>query len=655
MKRLGYSLLYLASVHIIALVIFFIFRITLFFSIGYEFPEGIEFTTKSIAFIKGLWFDNVIACYIMALPLVIMCIANLFNKIPKSIFNTCTTTLGILYSVTFLVSAANIPYFDYFFNNINSSIFNWMGYGATTGGMIFEESSYYLPIIGFLIIVILFWFVLIKIANKFHSITSHLYPPKGLKGYTFAFLAGAICISLCIFGIRGRTGYNPIKVSQAYYCQDPFLNQLGINPTFNLLTSTLDDMRKENKPIELISDDVAIKNAQTLLNRQGINDISPIARRIQSNDSIKCAKNIVIILMESMSAHLMKSFGQEKDLTPFLDSLYNTSLSFKNFYSSGLHTNHGIYATLYSFPTIMKRNAMKGTTIPVYSGLPTVLAENGYHNMFFMTHESQYDNMNGFFRTNGFHEIYAEENYPAEKRVNSFGVQDDFLFSYALPIISERSNTGKPFFTVLLTISNHPPYIVPPHFLPKNKELQDQIVEFADRSICDFMEKAKKEPWYDNTIFVLLGDHGKLVGTPECEMPQSYNHVPLIIHGKDITPEIRNDFAGQIDVAPTILGMLGIGYTQNNFGIDLNKEERPYAFYTTDRHIAARDSSRLYIYEPSEDIEFFYSLVNGELLETECDSTYQEMRNYCFSMLQSAQFLAKNKLTVDKGEEKANK
>ena len=655
MKRLGYSLLYLASVHIIALVIFFIFRITLFFSIGYEFPEGIEFTTKSIAFIKGLWFDNVIACYIMALPLVIMCIANLFNKIPKSIFNTCTTTLGILYSVTFLVSAANIPYFDYFFNNINSSIFNWMGYGATTGGMIFEESSYYLPIIGFLIIVILFWFVLIKIANKFHSITSHLYPPKGLKGYTFAFLAGAICISLCIFGIRGRTGYNPIKVSQAYYCQDPFLNQLGINPTFNLLTSALDDMRKENNPIELISDDNAIKNAQALLNRQGINNISPIARKIESTDSINNDKNVVIILMESMSAHLMKSFGQEKDLTPFLDSLYNTSLSFKNFYSSGLHTNHGIYATLYSFPTIMKRNAMKGTTIPVYSGLPTVLAENGYHNMFFMTHESQYDNMNGFFRTNGFHEIYAEENYPAEKRVNSFGVQDDFLFSYALPIISERSNTGKPFFTVLLTISNHPPYIVPPHFLPKNKELQDQIVEFADRSICDFMEKAKKEPWYDNTIFVLLGDHGKLVGTPECEMPQSYNHVPLIIHGKDITPEIRNDFAGQIDVAPTILGMLGIGYTQNNFGIDLNKEERPYAFYTTDKHIAARDSSRLYIYEPSEDIEFFYSLVNGELLETECDSTYQEMRNYCFSMLQSAQFLAKNKLTVDKGEEKANK
>lgn len=655
MKRLGYSLLYLASVHIIALVIFFIFRISLFFSIGYEFPLEIGFTTKSIAFIKGLWFDNVIACYIMVLPLVIVCIASLFKKIPKAIFNTCTIILGVLFSVTFLISAANIPYFDYFFNNINSSIFNWMGYGTTTGGMIFEEASYYIPIIGFIIIVVLFWFVLIKITNKFYFITTQLFPPKGLKDYAFVTLIIIGCISLCIFGIRGRTGYNPIKVSQAYYCQDPFLNQLGINPTFNLLTSTLDDMRKENKPIELIPDNVAIKNTQTLLNRQGIDNISPIARKIETNDSILNRKNIVLILMESMSAHLMKSFGQEKELTPYLDSLYNTSLSFKNFYSSGLHTNHGIYATLYSFPTIMKRNAMKGTTIPVYSGLPTVLAENGYHNMFFMTHESQYDNMNGFFHTNGFHEIYAEENYPTEKRVNSFGVQDDFLFSYALPIISERANTGKPFFTVLLTISNHPPYIVPPHFAPKNKELQDQIVEFADWSINEFMNKAKEESWYDNTIFVFLGDHGKLVGTPECEMPQSYNHVPLIIHGKDITPEIRNDFAGQIDVAPTILGMLGFNYTQNNFGIDLNKEKRPYAFYTTDKHIAARDSSRLYIYEPSEKLEFFYTLSNSGMIEAECDSTFKEMKNYCFSMLQSAQFLAKNKLTLDKEEEKASK
>ena len=244
----------------------------------------------------------------------------------------------------------------------------------------------------------------------------------------------------------------------------------------------------------------------------------------------------------------MESFGSNKSLTPFLDSLYHQSLSFSHFYSSGIHTNHGMYSTLYSFPAIMKRNAMKGSVIPVYSGLPTILKDNGYQNLFFMTHESQYDNMNAFFRTNGFDEIYAQENYPAEKVVNSFGVQDDFLYQYALPILNKKATSGRPFFTVLLSISNHPPYIIPDYFKPHSDKPEDQIVEYADWSIKQFITEAEKQPWFDNTIFVLLGDHGKLVDSPESEIPQSYNHIPLMIYGKGIQPEIRAQFGGQIDV-----------------------------------------------------------------------------------------------------------
>ena len=178
---------------------------------------------------------------------------------------------------------------------------------------------------------------------------------------------------------------------------------------------------------------------------------------LQAADTLP-RRNVVMVLMESMSASLMQRFGQSERLTPYLDSLYRESLSFANFYSAGNHTNHGLYATLYSFPSVMKRNAMKGSVIPTYSGLPTVLRDNGYDTMFFMTHESQYDNMNAFFRTNGYEEIYSQENYPADKVVNGFGVQDDYLFSYALPVLNRHAATGKPFFATLLTISNHPPY-----------------------------------------------------------------------------------------------------------------------------------------------------------------------------------------------------
>lgn len=529
-KRFGLSLLYLLTIHIGALFFFFLFRFILFVSTGHQFSGNIQnnIALQAIAFIKGVWFDNVIACYVLLLPLVVLWVAGICNYTAKWLYRSTAAYFITLYSLAFIISAANIPYFSYFFKTINSSIYNWFGYGATTAGMIFGETSFYFPIfLGLVSILISGWGITASSAY-FYRLSIKVPNTVSSIQRISVFITGVACIGLCLFGIRGRMGYNPIKVSQAYYCEDPFLNQLGVNPVFNLLTSTLDDNRKENRYLHLMPEQEAIEEVQKLLGRKGITQISPIAREIKQSADTTTFRNVVLIFMESMSANLMESFGSNKSLTPFLDSLYHQSLSFSHFYSSGIHTNHGMYSTLYSFPAIMKRNAMKGSVIPVYSGLPTILKDNGYQNLFFMTHESQYDNMNAFFRTNGFDEIYAQENYPAEKVVNSFGVQDDFLYQYALPILNKKATSGRPFFTVLLSISNHPPYIIPDYFKPHSDKPEDQIVEYADWSIKQFMTEAEKQPWFDNTIFVLLGDHGKLVDSPESEIPQSYNHIPLI-------------------------------------------------------------------------------------------------------------------------------
>ena len=162
------------------------------------------------------------------------------------------------------------------------------------------------------------------------------------------------------------------------------------------------------------------------------------------------------------------------------------------------------------------------------------------------------------------------------------------------------------------------------------------------------MESARKEPWFDNTIFVLLADHGKMVGKADCELPQSYNHIPFIIHGKDIAPQERTDFAGQVDVAPTLLGMLGISYTQNNFGINLMKERRPAMFYTADNTVAARDSLHLYVYDPVVQKEFCYDTSSGQPVPTAMNDTFRELKNYCFSMLQTTECMVLHNQTTDK-------
>lgn len=580
MKRYLYALRYLISIHVLGLILFTAFRLILFLQ-GYEYlmDEEISVFTRLEAFVRGLWLDNVVACYISILPLVIVSICSLIGYFGKNLYRGIHIFFSVFYVVAFAISAADIPYFAYFFKHINASIFNWFGYTGTT----------------------------------------------------------------C-----GRMGYNPIKVSAAYYCNNTFLNQLGISPSFNLLRSSLEASKSENREIDLMDEKEAISTVRRELNiTDSLPDISPIARKIE-NPEQPSRKNVVLVFMESMSAELLGHFGNPEHLTPFLDSIAVRSLCFNRFFSAGTHTNHAIHSVLYSYPALMKRNSMKGAVIPFFAGLPTILQDNGYRTLFFMTHESQYDNMNGYLRTNGFDRIFAQEDYPKDKVVNSFGVQDDFLYQYALPILTETADEGQPFFAVLLSISNHPPYVIPKDFKTHSSTDEHRIVEFADHALKEFIDEAKQQEWFDNTIFVFVGDHGKIVGTPRSDMPLSFNHVPLFIYSPSfIEPRQIQDLGGQVDIAPTILGLLNIDYTDNGFGVNLLQEKRKAAFFTSDDAIGCVNDSLFYIYKPKENQEWLLSqeraIEKGGNIDN--PAVCQELREYAFSMLQTAQYLMSNNLT----------
>lgn len=169
-----------------------------------------------------------------------------------------------------------------------------------------------------------------------------------------------------------------------------------------------------------------------------------------------------------------------------------------------------------------------------------------------------------------------------------------------------------------------------------------QIVEYADWALRQFFEEARKQPWFDNTIFVLEGDHGKLVGDAECELPESYNHIPLMIYSNRIQPEEKTAFGGQVDIQPTILGLLNIDYLQNNFGVDLLKEERPCMFYTADNMVVGRNDTLLYLYNYETQQELTYDIGNGKLNAVPMDDSFLPLKEYSFSMLQSAEFLVKH-------------
>ena len=191
---------------------------------------------------------------------------------------------------------------------------------------------------------------------------------------------------------------------------------MGLNPVFTLLKSA-----KQNSSIKVIEDQKAIKNTQLYL---GIKNSQypnfPLSRKIESDSTIK-SPNIVMVIMESMSASKLSQFGNQENLTPFLDSLATKSINFKNIYSAGRHTCNGILASLYAYPAVLRERPMSALNMNHFSSLPEVLQNSGYRNIYFTSHSETFDNIGTFLPQNNIDQIFSQKDYDQSLINNSFG------------------------------------------------------------------------------------------------------------------------------------------------------------------------------------------------------------------------------------------
>lgn len=449
-----------------------------------------------------------------------------------------------------------------------------------------------------------------------------------------------------MIGIRGGLGRSPIRLNRAYYSKSIFLNQLGISPTFNLMQTYIGTFNKRNQTLQLIDNIKAFENVKRYFSIKDSMPQNPIARSVQPEGK-QLRANVVLVLMESMSAKLMKRHGSKLDLTPNLDKLADESLIFDNFFSAGRHTCQGIYSVLFSYPSIFTRNSMD-QLMPTYDSWPAVLKKNDYQTMFFVPHDSHYDNVASFALINGFNEIYSQDNYPSEAAVNCWGVPDKFIFSYALSTLNEKAKDKRPFFATILTVSNHPPYVIPDQFKDEQLRPEQQAVRYADDAIGEFMEQAKKETWYANTIFLFVADHGRITeNVAQTEMPISYNHIPFIIHSPLVEQGKSDSPGGQIDIGPTLLGLLNLRYINNTFGIDLLKEKRPYMFFTSDDMIGCINDKSFYIYRLSDKKDILYNRDQWSFTPIKDPNTIHldSLKEYSFSMYQATEQMIQQKKT----------
>lgn len=323
-------------------------------------------------------------------------------------------------------------------------------------------------------------------------------------------------------------------------------------------------------------------------------------------------KNVVLISIESLSADFMEHYGNTQKVTPFLDSLANQSLMFTNLYATGNRTVRGLEALTLCIPptageSIIKRddNKNKFTTGSVFKS-------KGYDVKFLYGGYSYFDNMEDFFGGNGYDIVDRNSFKPEEITfANVWGVADEDMAKKAIQVMNQEAKSGKPFFNHWMTVSNHRPFTYPDGRIdiPGNAKSRDGGVKYTDYSIRKFFEMAKKQDWYKNTVFVIIADHCAS-SAGKTELPMDKYRIPAMIFSEGfIQPQKFDQLMSQIDVMPTLFGILNFSYTSKFLGQDVFKPEfQPKAYVATYQDLGLIKDNHLTIISPVKKAKQ-YSLV----------------------------------------------
>ena len=280
-------------------------------------------------------------------------------------------------------------------------------------------------------------------------------------------------------------------------------------------------------------------------------------------------RNIVLVTIESMSASYMERFGNTESITPVLDSLYRLGMAFDRVYATGNRTVRGLEAVTLSLPPCPGQSIIKRPNNAGMHSTGALLREKGYNVTYFYGGNSYFDNMETFFSGNGY-DIVDQKSYSPEEITfaNIWGVCDEDAYRKVIRTLGEQSQDGKPFFAHVMTVSNHRPFTYPAGKtrIPNDSKTRAGGVLYTDYALGQFLAEASKQPWFDNTIFLITADHCAS-SAGRTEIPLHKYHIPALIFAPGfVAPQQIEGIVSQIDLMPTLLSLLDMDYDSHFYG-----------------------------------------------------------------------------------------
>lgn len=392
------------------------------------------------------------------------------------------------------------------------------------------------------------------------------------------FLAWPLVIVLLVVMIRSSFQHRPANLSTFAFCDDAMVNSLVANSTYTVLTAVY-GMKNESHSSDMYGRMPVTEMIDRVRRGMGVAPADflsaelPTLRRQVATMRRERPRNLVIVLEESLGAGFVQRLGG-KPIAPHFHRLGDEGIWFQRLYATGTRSVRGIEAVVAGFPPTPAQSTVKlSKSQRDFATLASVLRKSGYRSEFVYGGESHFDNMRGFFLGNGFGSVVDRPHFKQPKFVGSWGVSDEDLFDMAHQRIAALDAADQPFFLLVFSSSNHTPFEFPEGriaLVDAQKQTVNNAVAYADFAMGQFVERARRSDYWDETVMMVVADHDTRVYGDDL-VPIDKFHIPGVILGADIQPRQIASVASQIDLAPTLLSLLGVDSDHPFIGRDLTR------------------------------------------------------------------------------------
>ncbi|RAJ81845.1 phosphoglycerol transferase MdoB-like AlkP superfamily enzyme [Chitinophaga dinghuensis] len=613
----------------------------------WSFPDaGLTFGGIISLFVKGFVFDLGVALFFTLAYAIYLLI--LPQKLNNTLFNRIFTYFGFFLAVLITIFSffAEFTFWGEYAARFDFIAVDYLLYTYEVISNI--NQSYPLPLLIGGVLLATGGITWLAARRGMFKASFQSYTPFGKRLLLTVFMVGAIAAHLLLISNSwAETGKNR-------YQQE--LSKAGI---YSFVSAFVNNELPYDKYYLMEDNNAVFREMRALLqagNSSFLENGSSIYRHI-SDTATTSRPNVIMVTIESFSADFMARFGSGRNITPVLDSIAKESILFTNLYATGTRTVRGMEALTLAVPPTPGQSIVRRKNNEGLFSLSTIFEKAGYDRTFFYGGDGYFDNMNQFFGNNGFdihdrlrHRLVGD-NFPTKRTnfkdsevqfENAWGVCDEDIYSAVIRNADEKYAAGKPFFDFVMTVSNHRPFTYPDGKIDIPSHTgRDGAVKYTDYAIGAFLRQIKDKPWFKNTVIVFVADHcASSAGKNEIEVNKY--HIPCMVYNvPGQAPQEISAMCSQLDIYPTLLGLLHWNYDSNLYGKNvLDSAYQPRAMISTYQLLGYLEPGKLIILSPQQKAQsFVVKPGSGDLQSTAMDSSLlkKAVANY-----QSAYTLFKN-------------